>query len=583
VQKHKQRYIPFQYKLLLSYLLLVILPVSAIGSYSYFSSVMSTERHTRSNLEVAMKQISNNVQYRVDDVIRSSEEIYADQVLSRYLSGYYLNLEKYQATTQYVLPRLESALYLPKHKVKLTVYLDKATISEFYYNETEQSLIAGERQYAILYTDRIKEEPWYSELELASDALLWKQVGKDADYGYISLLRPLINYETFQSIGLIRVSVKLKEIFEDVDFNLLGQGTQLFVVHENQQLLYASSNLAADNSSPVLLAGDKRFLPITKEMSRLPVQLVALIPVSSISENSDKVRNVTIVVCVLTVLVMTLISMLIANMLSKRMMKLTVSLRAFKEGQFHRRIHYRGRDEFADIADSFNDMASTTQALIDEVYISKLEKKEAELQILHAQINPHFLYNTFSSISRMAKLGEIGKLHEIIRALAKFYRLTLNKGEMLITLEKELQIIEAYLTIQNMKYADRIQVTLEADPDTAGCETVKFILQPFVENILEHAWEADEICISISIFRRGREIYMEIKDNGLGMSQSKLDAIFADGPERIGYGIRNVDERIKLHYGKQYGVAISSELKKGTIVHIRFPAVVYKEGGMNSQ
>jgi len=577
---NRQRYLPFHYKLLISYFLLVIIPVSVIGSYSYFSSVSSIERHTRSNLEVAVKQISNNVQYRVDDIIRSSEEVYADQILSRYLSGYYLNWEKYQITTQYVLPRLESALHLPKHKIKLSVYLDQPTISEFYYNATEQSLVAGERQYEILYSKRIKDEAWYTSLKLDSDKLLWKQVSTDAKYGYISLLRPLINYETFQSIGLIRVSVKLKAIFEDVDFNQLGQGTQLFVLNDDEQLLYASSRSEADLTSLKINMNNGQYLPISMDMNSVPVRLVALIPVSSFKENSEQVRDVIIVVCLLTVLVMTFISFIVANMFSKRMLKLTVSLRAFKEGQFHRRIYYRGRDEFTEIADSFNDMASTTQELINEVYISNLKKKEAELQILHSQINPHFLYNTFSSISRMAKLGEIGKLHEIIRALAKFYRLTLNKGEMLITVEKELQIIETYLAIQNIKYAERIKITVDADPAIFGYETVKFILQPFVENILEHAWYDDEIQIQIVAYKHGDDICIEVLDDGLGMKQNQIDAIFAVGAGKVGYGIRNVDERIKLHYGKEYGVAITSTVGKGTTVLLRFPAVAHVEAAM---
>jgi len=574
------KYLPLQYKLLISYVLLVIVPVTIIGSYAYLSSASALERSTLNNMEIAVGQIASNVQYRVDDVSRSARELYEDQVLSRYLSGYYLDWERYQITTQYVLPRLESAAHLPKQKVRVTVYLDEKTLGEYYYNETEYSLETGDRKFEILYTDRIAGESWYRSLRLPFDEYTWKQIGSDAAYGYASLLQPLINYETFQSIGLIRVSVKLNDIFEDVDLNELGEGTRLLVLDDRSELLYVAQHSADINTSVNELLSDSRFMQIRKEIGHFPAELVALIPVESFKENSEKVRNATILICLLSVLVLTFISVLIARMFSRRMNKLILSLQAFKEGEYTRRIHYKGRDEFADIADSFNDMASTTQRLIDEVYVSRLEKKEAELQILHSQINPHFLYNTFSSISRMAKLGEIGKLHEIIRELAKFYRLTLNKGEMLITIEKELQIIEAYLNIQNLKNGGRIKSSINCEPGIEKCETVKFVLQPFVENVLEHAWYDDEIEVMIRVSRgSGGLVLMEVEDNGLGVKPETLAALSGRGKEQVGYGISNVDQRIKLHYGKQYGVAIKSEVGRGTLVTIQIPEIVSRLQG----
>ncbi|MEK0312827.1 cache domain-containing sensor histidine kinase [Cohnella sp. 56] len=638
-------YLPLHYKLLVIFMLLVVIPVAIVGGYSYLSSAKEAERNTRNNLEIAVNQIGNNVQYRVDDVSRSAEALYDDQVLSRYLSGYYLNWERYQVTTQYVLPRLDAALSLPKQKIRMTVYLNEHTLGELYYNETPEALESGDRQFEIRYADRVSGEAWYRSLNLPFDGYTWRRVGTDEAYGYISLLRPLINYETFEPIGLVRIAVKLKDIFADVDLNQLGGGTLLYVLGGDGVLYPLLPEGAADGTAggegaaasgtagtaggsagdsgargagsavagAELAAGaagsggeaasgltpdDRRYLRIERRIDRLPVTLTALVPVDSFKENSRRVRDLTILVCALCVLAMTLVSFLIARVFFKRVSKLTQSLRAFKEGEYSRRIHYRGRDEFADIAESFNDMAQATQKLIGEVYVSNLAKKEAELQILHSQINPHFLYNTFSSISRMAKLGEIGTLHEIIRELAKFYRLTLNKGEMLISVGKELQIVESYLNIQNMKYAGRIRSSIETDAEAERCETVKFVLQPFIENVLEHAWYDDEIEIVIAVRRQGDRLVMQVRDNGLGMKPETAAAILggsgaqtggraeresgggesadnagADGRDKSGYGIRNVDQRIKLHYGRQYGVQIESEVGKGTTVTLTLPAV----------
>ncbi|GIQ70595.1 sensor histidine kinase [Xylanibacillus composti] len=575
-KKRKPLFIPFSYKLFISYLFIMLVPVIVIGSYAYMTSVQSIEQHTRENLDAAVKQIKRNVEFRVNDAMRSSDEIYADQVLSRYLSGYFVDWDRYVVTTQYVLPRVELASNLPTQNVRLALYLDEANFSEYYYNETEEALRSGARQFGIFHTSRIRQEPWYRALDLTYNSTLWKQVGNDFQYHNISFLRPLIDYETFDSIGLIKVTVKLKDIFEDVEFNTLASGSQLFVVDPKQEVLFASSHNAMMYAGSLQVDASE-YLAIEEEISNFPAKLVALIPVSSFKDNSRLVRNMTILICLVSLLVLLLFSMLISRYFSKRFHKLMASLKSFKEGELHKRIQYRGHDEFALISDAFNDMASTIEKLIDEVYISKLEKKETELQVLHGQMNPHFLYNTFSSISRMAKLGEIEKLHEIIRSMAKFYRLSLNKGEMVIPIEKEIQIIEAYLEIQNIKYGDRIRIEYDIDPDILHYETVKFILQPFVENALEHAWYDDEIAIKLTAAKGKERIVMAIADNGLGMREDTIQAIFKKTGEPLGYGIRNVDQRLKLHFGKDYGVRIESEVGAGTTVRIEFPVREFEE------
>nr|WP_255807490.1 histidine kinase [Cohnella mopanensis] len=569
--------------MLISYLLLVMTPVIVIGSYSYISSVQSSEQHTRSNLEIAVKQIGSNVDYRLADIIRGSDDIFSDQALSRILSGYYLDYEKYTIMTQYILPKIESAVNLPILDTKLSVYLNNTNISEFYYidefyfkGEREKGQEERGRQYSIFHLDRIKDKEWFKTLPMTYEDKEWKQIDDDAAKGNISFLRPIINYENLMSIGLINMNVKLKDIFYDVDFTKLGDDSLLFVIDGNNHLLYASSRTEM-NPNLLTVAQDgyvgqpDGYMQIKQPISNMNASIVAWVPTSSFQENSQQVRNLTILICFVSLLVLTLISWLMSRYFSKRFMKLIRSLKAFKEGDFHKRMVVPGNDEFSQIGDAFNDMASNMEKLIDEVYLSKLEKKEVELQVLHSQMNPHFLYNTFSSISRMAKLGEIDKMHEMVRGLAKFYRLSLNKGEMIISIDKEVQIIQSYVDIQRIKFADRIIVEYDIDQDTLGYDTIKFILQPFVENVLEHAWYDDEIHLFIRVAQEGDEIVMEIRDNGIGMKEETIEQVLDPSEKGVGYGIRNVDQRIKLQFGKTYGVSITSSIGEGTTVRIRFP------------
>ncbi|RUS45918.1 sensor histidine kinase [Cohnella sp. AR92] len=579
--KRKNDYIPIRYKLLISYLVLVLTPVIVIGSYSYVSSVNSSEEHARSNLEVAVRQTGSNADYRLADVYRGSEAIFADQALSRILSGYYLDYEKYTIMTQYILPKIESAVNLPNIDTKLSIYLQNNNISEYYYLDRDPK--AGERrQYSIYHLDRIENAGWYRTLHLTYQSNVWRQVEGDAAIGRISLLRPIINYDTLSTIGLIRLSVKLEDIFYDVDYTKLGSDSLLFVMDGNKQVLYSSSK--TEPSARPVPSGNgfdhpESYLQIVHPIENMDASLVAWIPKSSFQESSRRVGILTILICLASILVLAIISWMMTRFFSKRIMKLIRLMKAFKDGEFNKRMPVPGKDEFSQIGEAFNDMASNMERLIDEVYVSKLEKKDVELQVLHSQMNPHFLYNTFSSISRMAKLGEIETMQEMIRELAKFYRLTLSKGETIISVEKELQIIRSYLDIQRIKYAERIQVRYEIDEAALPYETVKFILQPFVENAIEHAWYDDEIHLVIRASLEGSDIVLQVEDNGLGMKEEMIGRVLDPTEKGIGYGIRNVDQRIKLQFGKTYGVSIQSSIGEGTVATIRFPKRMPKSLG----
>ncbi|MOA03529.1 Sensor histidine kinase YehU [compost metagenome] len=248
-------------------------------------------------------------------------------------------------------------------------------------------------------------------------------------------------------------------------------------------------------------------------------------------------------------------------------------LNAYREGDLHKRIKYRGKDEFSQIATALNDMGENIDMLIKEVYLTQLQKKEAELEILQSQINPHFLYNTLSSIIQLAKFGQNEKLQKMVLELAKFYRLTLNEGRTMIPVPTEIEQANAYLEIQKIKYGDRLEVMFDFDTEIWPYETIKLILQPFIENVLKHAWCGDHIHLRIVGRKEGDNILFRIIDDGIGIRQERIDQIFdSKGHTNTGYGVRNVDQRIKLQYGPEYGVSIFSRVGIGTSVQILIPA-----------
>jgi sensor histidine kinase YesM len=291
-----------------------------------------------------------------------------------------------------------------------------------------------------------------------------------------------------------------------------------------------------------------------------------------IVKHTEALQYTSYWIAIVLVIVCLILSLLIAERLTSPLRRMKRAIRRIGEGDFSSRLQVDGHHEIAEIGNTINWLLMRFDELIQQVYVTGLQKKEKELQVLQAQINPHFLYNTLSSISRLGKLGEINKMHDMVMGLAKFYRLSLNDGKAIITIGKEIEQIKTYIDIQKIKYGDRMDVYYDIDPCVLEFETVKLIIQPFVENVLEHAWEGDHVSIRIEASMVSKVIVFYVMDDGCGMSEELVRQLHSPGEVHVGYGIRNVQERIKLQYGDDYGVSIFSKEGAGTKVQIIVPA-----------
>jgi sensor histidine kinase YesM len=268
---------------------------------------------------------------------------------------------------------------------------------------------------------------------------------------------------------------------------------------------------------------------------------------------------------------MAFIGFIVARLSGRKMKRIVWLVRSFQEGNFQKRIRFSGNDEFVHIADAFNVMAANIQGLINSVYVQGIQKKQAELEALQAQMNPHFLYNTLSTISSLANLGETSKVTEMVQGLSRFYRLTLNQGNVFTPLKHELKQVETYLGIQRVKYAGAFSVHVDVDPELLQVQVMKLILQPFVENTFKHAWFGESIAIVIKGKRRGDDLELKVIDNGIGMRPETVQRLLIGPSPSGGYGVKNVDARIKLRYGGKYGIRIASIYGGGTTVQIVLP------------
>ncbi|CAM3477601.1 sensor histidine kinase [Marinicrinis lubricantis] len=572
-----RKYLPFGYKLMLSYCLLIIVPVLLVGYASNSIFVDSITKQIRGNFQGILQQMKNNIGYKMDDAVRLSELIYFDETLASHLRHYEEGWVSYEATTKYLLPKFVSTMEATDRNTWLSIYLHNKSLPEI-YNEYGDSdpLKVKSRLFDLYHIDRIQDKGWYQDFpkEEYGKTTLWKQIENDARHGRISMLRRIIDSnEPFQlrEVGFMRLSVYLSDLFESLDYQKFGDGTKVFIVDERGKLMASSSQTELPEGTLWTEENAENHLIIRESLPGLGWELIAQIPKSVTGKNTEKVRVLAFLVCLGSFILFSFVGIFISRYFAKRVNKITAVIDSFQEGTFHKRAPVKGSDEFTQISAALNDMAQNIGQLINEVYITNIRKKEAELESLQAQINPHFLYNTLSSINRLAKFGKTDKLQRMVMDLAKFYRLTLNEGRTVIPIRDELEQVKAYLAIQKTKYDERMQVHYDIDPEILQYETIKLILQPFIENVLEHAWCGDRIHIRVCGYMEGQDVCFKVIDDGIGMREELMRQLM-EADDSLGYGIRNVKQRIELHYGKGYGVRIFSRPGIGTTVLIRVAA-----------
>lgn len=230
------------------------------------------------------------------------------------------------------------------------------------------------------------------------------------------------------------------------------------------------------------------------------------------------------------------------------------------------------KDEVGVLIRSFTRMMNEMNRLISEVYEGQIKLKNSEMKALVAQINPHFLYNSLSIINWKALEAGADDISGVTLALSTYYRTSLNKGETMTTVENELNNIRAYLKIQRIMHDDSFDVVEDVDQSVSSVETPKLILQPLVENAIEHGLdlsEKEEKWIRITVKKEGEFVVFLIEDNGVGMEERKAQEILSYHSK--GYGVRNINDRIKVLYGDRGYMAVESCPGQGTRAEIRIP------------
>ena len=397
--------------------------------------------------------------------------------------------------------------------------------------------------------------------------------------------------------GFILVDLNFNLIEDMLDNLSLGEKGYMFIVDNQGNIIYhpkyelINSGITSENISLILDSKDgqvsdndedrnKNYIVSTTEYSDWKV--VGTIYDDEVNKYDELLRKIFFIVIGLAVAIATLLSIFISRSFLHPLKTLVDGMHVFKHGDLDTQIMIQSNNEIGELAEEFNDMTHRIKNLIETNVEAEASKRRLELKALQSQINPHFLFNTLDSIIWMAEAGNNAEVVTMTSSLAKLFRISINKGFEFIPLKKEIEHVESYLQIQKIRYGSKFDYSIKVDQSLYNYAVIKLIIQPIVENAIYHGIKqmAGQGFIEINVTETADTIIISVSDNGIGMNEETLKKISSDfkfKTKDTGIGISNVNKRITLYYGENYGLQVESEIAEGTTVKITIPKITMEE------
>lgn len=448
---------------------------------------------------------------------------------------------------------------------------------------------------------RVREQEIYNLAVYQKGVFLWQRVGRYGSDTYqfnqndkIVMYREIYDLARRNKLGYLVIGSSA-EIFDEICRNSLsGRQETVVVMSEYGAELVRCGSI--DEETVTEMIAEKVTEPHEKEtvsssvwrnynIYRCTDEGTGTVVYKMVQRVGWKDLSNTIIYAPLALLVGFLIGLypvllLVSDIVSKPLHTLINAMENFKQGDFDQKVEVMTQDEVGEATACFNRMVDDIKELINKNYVMALKERESELDALQAQINPHFLYNTLDSLYWKATESGNDEIAEDILSLSQLFRLVLNRGNGIVSVQNEIDLLERYLHIQKMRFGKRLAYKISLDKSIAQEEIPKLILQPFVENAIVHGFEKTNADFTLSVIgtKKEKSMVFQIKDTGVGMSSDQLEAIWdrADNrkyaSQRIGrYAIKNVKERLELIYHNHFELCIESMEGQGTKVSVTLP------------
>nr|WP_243166301.1 sensor histidine kinase [Anaerotruncus massiliensis (ex Togo et al. 2019)] len=408
----------------------------------------------------------------------------------------------------------------------------------------------------------------------------------------ISISKSVLDPETGEVTGVMVIDLNYRSIEAICENAQLGKNGYIYLIdrhkniiyHPQQQLLYSGikSELVEEilKMRDTYLRDDVNNRIYTRNYSELTGwSAVGVVNVDELIKDKSSIIDFYFRLAGISILFAMTFAVLISTTITNPIKMLENTMHEVEVGNFDVRSEIELNNEIGHLSKTFNVMISRIKDLMEKTVRDEEEKRRSEIRALQAQINPHFLYNTLDTIIWMSAGGKNDEVVEVTSALARLFRTSISKGENLVTLLNEVENIKSYLTIQKMRYEDKLSWRVDVPPELLGLMTPKLILQPIVENAVYHGIKMSQAGGEIAISARtaGDRLTITIADSGVGMTAEQLEQLFVPRPDTDrGIGVINVNNRIRLCFGEEYGLHYFSAPGEGTRVEIWLPVI---EGG----
>lgn len=582
----------FVYKIFFSYCAIFLgflTLVTFINSYRLSQREINQSIYTGTNV---LNQTSAYIQYRVQEINGIINVItYSDTIQQALIDGenyYSHSVANWNIQTSHGIKKISYGSYTSNDVREIRLYSNSGQLS---FEETD----------AFKSLDKRRQDEWHERLSSAPSNSIWipssffPSPNHTKDILLVNRIAALTNMKKY--LGYIISTIPESTFTDIVNQAETTQNTSVILYNSKNEVIVKSNScieaitpelinqIASENqllNKDVLMKVSflgRTYLMGVQDIAGNDWSVAMLIPYDDILKNSRTFQHQMITVILVILLISVPLIYLIGRSLTSRIVILKKQIASFSKGNLSDKQIYNGDDEIGDLTDSFYHMQTHIKSLMEEQYRQGFEIKDLELQVLQSQINPHFLYNTLEMIYWMGVKKNAPEISKVASELGLFYKLSLGNGEKVVTIEDEIKHIEAYVNIQNLRFNNIITLLNNIPVSLYEYQIVKLTLQPLIENAINHGIreksnEQGTILLHGELWDNC--IYLTIEDNGIGMTPEQLSSITIKRSHSSGhgYGVWNINERLKLTYGEKYGLSYSSEYSKGTKVTIKIPALL---------
>ena len=555
--RKKFRDMKYRHKLTILLVIVSLVPMTVLALYSHIS-MSRLVRHneledTSSILEQTRESIDSQIEIFTSllNYLTYSPDI--EEVINEKSMDNYMAYEKY---TYIVDPLL--------------------TVPKSYHDAIEQIQLFAQsikvrHEYTLVPLSEMKQEWWCDSL--TDDVQVQWMVNTEKPE--IVAVRQLYNGKELEAV--LCITLDYNKIFKPLN-NVIVEESGGMVLDKSGNILYRREEIQENDladktdSQEVLEAVQKNYVSVSSISRDTGWEFYLYKTRKSIEQSVYQMLLTEIPLIIGCVLIIFILGLVFSRLFTRKIEQLTRNMDQVNHGIREVTVYSDSEDEVGLLIRSFRRMMGEIDRLISEVYENKIALKEFELKALTAQINPHFLYNSLSIINWMAIRSDQKEISKVTLDLSTFYRTALSKGEDMVTVENCIRNIQAYLSIQLVMHDNDFQIEWNIDPQVKTEKVPKLILQPVVENALEHGLdvkEEGEKILKLSFLDNGSDVLLRVEDNGLGMEQEVAQRLIMYQAE--GYGLKNVNDRICLLYGKDYTIRILSKVGEGTRVEMRIP------------